>query len=142
MPAATPPADECVMSLVDHLAELRHRLFICIIAVVIGGAIGWILSDQIITLLAQPAPDPTGGGAKLQFLTVSGAFLNKTKISLVVGVLLSLPVIVYELWQFVSPGLTPRERRLALPWVPLAIIFFVLGVAVSRGSRCRSRSSS
>ena len=128
VPASTPPADESVMSLVDHLAELRHRLFICIMAVVIGGAIGWILADQIITLLAQPAPDPSGGGAKLQFLTVSGAFLNRTKISLVVGILLSLPVIVYELWQFVSPGLTPRERRLALPWVPLAIIFFVLGV--------------
>ncbi len=131
VPAATPPADESVMSLVDHLAELRHRLFICIVAVVIGGAIGWILSDQIITLLAQPAPQPTGDTAKLQFLTVSGAFLNKTKISLVVGMLLTLPVIIYELWQFVAPGLTPRERRLALPWVPLAIIFFVLGVTVS-----------
>jgi sec-independent protein translocase protein TatC len=131
VPAATPPADEAVMSLVDHLAELRHRLFICIIAVVIGSAIGWILAPQIITLLAQPAPIPDGGGDKLQFLTVSGAFLNWSKISIVVGILLSLPVIVYELWQFVAPGLTPHERRLALPWVPLAIIFFVMGVVVS-----------
>ena len=130
-PAATPPADEGVMSLVDHLAELRHRLFICIIAIVVGAAIGWILSDQIITLLAQPAPQPSGDTTKLQFLTVSGAFLNKTKISLVVGILLTLPIIIYELWQFVAPGLTPKERRLALPWVPLAIIFFVLGVTVS-----------
>ena len=130
-PAAAPPADEGVMSLVDHLAELRHRLFICIVAVVIGSAIGWVLAPQIITLLAQPAPVPDGGGAKLQFLTVSGAFLNWSKISIVVGILLSLPVIVYELWQFVAPGLTPKERRLALPWVPLAIIFFVLGVVVS-----------
>lgn len=127
----TPPADEGVMSLVDHLAELRHRLFICIIAVVIGAAIGWILAPQIITMLAQPAPDPSGGGAKLQFLTVSGSFLNYSKIAIVVGILLGLPVILYELWQFVSPGLTPRERRLALPWVPLSIIFFVLGVTVS-----------
>ena len=131
VPASTPPADEGVMSLVDHLAELRHRLFICIIAVVIGAAIGWILAPQIITMLAQPAPDPSGGGAKLQFLTVSGSFLNYSKIAIVVGILLGLPVILYELWQFVSPGLTPRERRLALPWVPLSIIFFVLGVSVS-----------
>ncbi len=141
-PAATPPApapvsppagapEEGVMSLVDHLAELRHRLFICIVAVVIGAAIGWYLAPTIITLLAQPAPDPSGGGAKLQFLTVSGAFLNYTKISVVVGILFGLPVILYELWQFVSPGLTPQERRLALPWVPLSIIFFVMGVAVS-----------
>ena len=119
------------MSLVDHLAELRHRLFICIVAVVIGAAIGWYLAPTIITLLAQPAPNPTDGGAKLQFLTVSGAFLNYSKISIVVGILFGLPVILYELWQFVSPGLTPQERRLALPWVPLSILFFVMGVAVS-----------
>jgi len=119
------------MSLVDHLAELRHRLFICIVAVVIGSAIGWVLAPHIIDLLAEPAPVPNSGGAKLQFLTVSGAFLNWSKISIVVGILLSLPVIVYELWQFVAPGLTPKERRLALPWVPLAIVFFVLGVTVS-----------
>jgi sec-independent protein translocase protein TatC len=131
VPAATPPVDEGVMSLVDHLGELRHRLFICIIAVVIGAALGWYLAPQIITLLAQPAPDPSAGGAKLQFLTVSGAFLNYSKISIVVGILFGLPVIVYELWRFVAPGLTPKERRLALPWVPLAIIFFALGVTVS-----------
>ncbi len=139
-PGATPPVptspsagapEEGVMSLVDHLAELRHRLFICIVAVVIGAAIGWYLAPTIITLLAQPAPNPTDGGAKLQFLTVSGAFLNYSKISIVVGILFGLPVILYELWQFVSPGLTPQERRLALPWVPLSIIFFVMGVAVS-----------
>jgi sec-independent protein translocase protein TatC len=135
-PAAAPApagdaAEEGVMSLVDHLAELRHRLFICIVAVVIGAAIGWYLAPSIITLLAQPAPEPSDGGAKLQFLTVSGAFLNYSKIALVVGILFGLPVIVYELWQFVSPGLTSQERRLALPWVPLSILFFVMGVAVS-----------
>jgi sec-independent protein translocase protein TatC len=140
-PSSAPPApgsppsagapEEGVMSLTDHLAELRHRLFICIVAVVIGAAIGWYLAPSIITLLAQPAPNPTDGGAKLQFLTVSGAFLNYSKIAIVVGILFGLPVILFELWQFVSPGLTPQERRLALPWVPLSIIFFVMGVAVS-----------
>ena len=67
------------MSLVDHLAELRHRLFICIIAVVIGGAIGWTRRTRSSPCSRSPPWIPTGGGAKLQFLTVSGAFLNKTR---------------------------------------------------------------
>ncbi len=130
-PAATPPVDESVMSLVDHLGELRKRLFISILAIVVGAAIGWYLAPQIIILLAQPVPEPTDGSSKLQFLTVTGPFLNYSKISIVFGILLGLPVILYQLWAFVSPGLTPHERKTALPWVPLAIVFFVLGVTVS-----------
>src|SRR4051794_3734152 len=124
-PAATPPVDESVMSLVDHLGELRKRLFISILAIVVGAGIGWDMAPQIIVLLAQPVPEPCPGCAKLQFLTVTGPFLNYSKISIVFGILLGLPVILYKLWQFVSPGLTPHERKTALPWIPLAIVFFV-----------------
>jgi sec-independent protein translocase protein TatC len=128
---AGPPADDGTMSLVDHLGELRHRLAISILAVVIGAAIGFWFAPQIIVLLAQPVPTPVGGGAKLQFLTVTGPFLNYSKIAIVFGILVGLPVILYELWRFVSPGLTPHERRTALPWIPLSVLFFVLGVLVS-----------
>ncbi len=127
---ATPPADEGVMSLVDHLSELRHRLFVCIIAIVIGAAIGFYFAPRIIELLAQPIP-AVPGGTKLQFLTVTGPFLNYSKIAIVFGLLIGLPVILYQLWQFVSPGLTPHERKTALPWIPLSILFFVLGVCVA-----------
>jgi sec-independent protein translocase protein TatC len=128
---SSPPADDGTMSLVDHLGELRHRLAISILAVVIGAAIGLFFSADIIRLLAQPVPQPADGSAKLQFLTVTGPFLNYSKIAIVFGLLVGLPVILYELWQFVSPGLTPHERKTALPWIPLSIFFFVLGVAVS-----------
>jgi len=118
------------MSLVDHLAELRHRLAICIIVVLIGGVIGFVLAPQIITALAAPLPD-AGGGTKVQFLTLSGGFLLFMKVSIVFGIILGLPVILYELWAFVAPGLTPEERKTALPWIPMTIIFFVMGVAVA-----------
>src|SRR6187399_476662 len=121
---SSPPADDGTMSLVDHLGELRHRLAISILAVVIGAAIGLFFSADIIRLLAQPVPQPADGSAKLQFLTVTGPFLNYSKIAIVFGLLVGLPVILYELWQFVSPGLTPHERKTALPWIPLSIFFF------------------
>ncbi len=126
----TPPEEEGVMSLVDHLSELRRRLFISILAVVVGGAVGFYFAADIQRLLLEPfrASNP---GAQVQFLTVSGGFFLYVKISLVFGIVIGLPVIVYEIWQFVSPGLTQRERRAALPWIPAAIIFFALGVIVA-----------
>ena len=118
------------MSLVDHLAELRRRLFISILAVVIGGAVGFYFAADVQRLLLQPflASNP---GSVVQFLTVSGGFFLYVKISLVFGIVIGLPVIVYEVWQFVAPGLTQRERRAALPWIPAAILFFALGVIVA-----------
>lgn len=126
----TPPEDDGVMSLVDHLAELRRRLFISILAVVIGGAIGFYFAADIQKLLLEPFRMSNPGGT-VQFLTVSGGFFLYMKISLVFGIVVGLPVIVYEVWQFVSPGLTQRERRAALPWIPAAIVFFTLGVIVA-----------
>jgi len=131
-PSPTPDgvAEETVMSLVDHLAELRRRLAIAIVAVLIGGVIGFYFAPQIITLLAQPLPE-VSGRPKVQFLTVSGGFILYMKVAVAVGIVLGLPVILYELWAFIAPGLTPRERRVALPWIPLTIVFFVLGVGVA-----------
>ena len=129
-PSGAPTEDASVMSLVDHLAELRKRLFISILAIVLGGVVGFILAPQIITILADPLP-VRDGATKVQFLTVSGGFFLFMKISVVVGILLALPVILYELWAFVAPGLTEKERKAALPWIPAAIVFFLLGTVVA-----------
>jgi sec-independent protein translocase protein TatC len=132
-PPVPPPeaADEKVMSLVDHLSELRKRVAISILGVLIGGVVGFWLAPQIITLLAEPLPDAPPGQTKLQFLTVSGGFLLYMRISIIVGILLGLPVILYQAWAFVAPGLTPRERRTTLPWIPMTVVFFLLGAAVA-----------
>lgn len=125
-----PPADDGTMSLVDHLSELRRRLFISILAIVAGGVIGFAQAEPVMKLLMQPLRDAQPG-ATVQFLTVGGGFFLYMKISIVFGIVIGLPVVVYEIWQFVSPGLTERERRAALPWIPAAIIFFALGVTVA-----------
>jgi sec-independent protein translocase protein TatC len=118
---------EKVMTLVDHLTELRNRLVVTIVAIAIGSVIGYLLAPQIISILKAPlATDKP-----LVFTGLGDAFFIYLKIAIVFGVIVAMPVILYELWAFVSPGLTPRERKLARPWVPLALAFFVLGVVVA-----------
>jgi sec-independent protein translocase protein TatC len=126
VPTDAPATDGSVMSLVDHLSELRRRIAIAAIALVIGTAIGFVLSEQLITLLTAPI-----GGQRLIYLELGGAFTVRLKLAIMVGVAIALPVVIWQLWAFVSPGLTQRERRVARPWIPAMLGFFALGVAVA-----------
>ena len=122
---AQPVDDEQVMTLVEHLSELRRRIFIGLLAVGAGTVIGFFFAPDIIRILKEPIPGP------LFFTQPGGALFLQIKLALMVGVALGSPVILYQLWAFVSPGLTDRERRTARPWIPLAIVFLVAGVGVA-----------
>jgi sec-independent protein translocase protein TatC len=76
-------------------------------------------------VLAAPA------GGTLLNLGPGDAFAITLRVSIVTGVVLSMPVILYQIWAFVAPGLTARERRAIRPWIPLALLFFVFGVALA-----------
>ena len=119
---------EMVMSLVDHLSELRTRLIRCLLAVVAGSAIGFVLAPNIRQLLVQPLPE---GHRTLIVLGPGDGFAITLRIAIAVGIILAMPVLLYQLWAFVAPGLTPSEKRVLRPWIPLALFFFVLGVAVA-----------
>ena len=121
-----PTVEPATMTLVDHLSELRRRIAISIVAVVIGAAIGFFFADPIIRLLLTPLP-----GGEVVFLTLSGGFMVYLRVALIVGILLALPVILYQLWAFVAPGLMPAERRAALPWIPMTVVFFLMGCMVA-----------
>ena len=125
-PPAAPPADESVMSLVDHLGELRSRLFKALIAIGIGSAIGYLVAVPVRHFLTLPL-----GGLELQVLGVGDAFVIQIKISIVIGIILAMPVLLYQLWAFVAPGLTPSERKTVRPWIPLALLFFAIGVSIA-----------
>ena len=126
-PAAGEAAPEpASMTLVDHLSELRKRIAISIVAVLVFAALGFYFAPTIIELLLSPLPD-----GEVVFLTLSGGFLVYLRISIIVGILLALPVILYQGWAFVAPGLTPGERRAALPWIPMSVVFFLLGTFVA-----------
>lgn len=125
-PPAAPAGDESVMSLVDHLDELRKRLFRIILAVVAGGAVGFMLATPARNLLLDLLPDGTA-----QLLGPGDGFAIQLRISLVIGVILAMPVILYQVWAFVAPGLTETERKAVRPWIPLALFFFALGVGIA-----------
>ena len=124
-PTAAPAGDGKVMSLVDHLSELRNRLFKCLIAVGIGSVVGLWQSSAIIAALAAPA------GGKLLNLGPGDAFAITLRVSLVTGIVLGMPVLLYQLWAFIAPGLTAVERRTIRPWIPLALVFFAVGVGIA-----------
>jgi sec-independent protein translocase protein TatC len=134
---ATPPAppqppviadDGKVMSLVDHLGELRDRIIKSVLAVAVFGIVGFAASDAVVGILRAALP---AGTPPLTTFGVGEAFGIRLRISLVIGIILAMPVLLYQLWAFVSPGLTPSERRAVRPWIPLALAFFALGVVIA-----------
>lgn len=116
---------EKVMTLVEHLTELRRRIFISLLAVGIGTVIGFVVTPEVIRILKAPISDP------LYFTSPGGAFFVQLKLSLMIGIVLGSPIVLYQLWAFIAPGLTSSERRTARPWIPLALLFLVLGVGVA-----------
>lgn len=124
-PAAEP---DKAMTLVDHLTELRSRIVRSVIAVVVGTGIGFVVWTRVRDLLIDLLP-PTK--QQLQVLGPGDGFGIALRISVVVGIILAMPVLLYQLWSFVSPGLTPAERRAFRPWIPLALFFFALGVVIA-----------
>ena len=128
-PTAAPAAagDETVMSLVDHLSELRRRIAISLLAIALGSVVGFYFAPQLITFLKAPL----NLGKPLVYTGLGDAFFINLKLAIVVGIVLSMPILVWQLWRFISPGLTREERRMARPWAPLAIVFFVIGVTVA-----------
>ena len=118
--------DDSVMSLVDHLGELRDRLFRCVLAIAVASIIGFYFATDVRDFLLAPLPN-----GQAQVLGPGDGFAIQLRISIVIGIILAMPVLLYQVWAFVAPGLTPSERRTVRPWVPLALFFFVLGVAIA-----------
>jgi|SRR5579859_3091711 len=115
------------MSLVEHLEELRRRLIIVVAAILVAAIVGFLLSQSIIDLLINRLP---AGYEKLYFTGVADAFGVRVKVALFAGVAIAMPIILYEVWRFVTPGLTTRERRLIWPMLIGALVLFALGMSV------------
>lgn len=131
LPARPEPRsnDSGVMPLVEHLAELRGRIVWSVIAIAVGSVIGFVVSDDAIRLLRQPLVALTN--QPLVMFDVGDAFAIRMKISIVIGIILAMPVILWHVWRFVAPGLTASERRVILPWIPATLLFFVIGVTIA-----------
>lgn len=111
-----------------HLEELRDRLIICLIAIGIGFSLSYYYSQRLFEILAMPLLQAMPPGTTFVFTGLVEAFFTYLKISLLAGIVLASPVIIYEVWAFIAPGLYEHERRWVIPIVFFSTIFFVLGV--------------
>ena len=116
------------MSFLEHLDELRKRLLLSLLA--IGVAFGAALfgARRVLDFLLRPIR-PFLGDARPVFLDLTEPFLLYMKVSFLAAVFLAAPVVLYQAWAFISPGLYPRERRYALPFIFFSTLFFLAGGA-------------
>lgn len=115
------------MDFFEHLAELRYRLIIAFSAVAVCSVIGWSYSREAFVFLSQPYFSAFEG-YELIGTGPAEAFLLRLKLAVFLGSLISLPMIFYQIWLFVSPGLHDHEKKLALPFVIVTSALFLLGV--------------
>ena len=123
------PAVDTGMTLVEHLTELRKRLIICALAVRVGMLVGFILYEWVFDFLIAPYKDiATADNAvvpgKLVVFDPLEGFSVRIKTSAYTGIALAMPVLLWQIWQFVTPGLYPHERRYAVPFVASALVLF------------------
>jgi sec-independent protein translocase protein TatC len=115
------------MTLVEHLEELRRRLIVIVLSVLAAAVVGFLFSRPVLILLRDRLPDDY---QELTFLAPADALTAQLKIAGFLGIALAMPIILFQLWRFVGPGLTPRERRYVWPVIGAALVLFVSGVLI------------
>jgi sec-independent protein translocase protein TatC len=118
------------MSLVEHLAELRRRLIISAVALVAGGIVAFLLYNVILDFLLGPYTEVTGKDTLVITDPLEG-FATRLKIAAWGGLFLASPVVLWQLWRFITPGLHKREKRYAIPFIVSSILLFLCGAAVA-----------
>ena len=120
------------MTLVEHLAELRTRLVRSILALTIGTAVAFVFANRVLDFLVDPyCRAKTEGSCQLVVIDPLEGFTTRIKIALFVGAVLAAPVVLWQVWRFVTPGLHKNEKRFAIPFIAVSILLFVAGAGVA-----------
>jgi sec-independent protein translocase protein TatC len=114
------------MSVMEHLEALRRVLIVSIIGWTVATVAAAFFAGRVITLLVHQA-----GIGKAIYLQPAGGVLLTLKVAIYIGVVLASPVVIQQIWWFVSPGLHPHERRFILPMIVATVFFFLVGVSVA-----------
>jgi sec-independent protein translocase protein TatC len=117
------------MPLTEHLEELRWRLIRSLLAVLVGAVLCYNAAEQLFELLVRPLSAHQNEPVQLIGTGVAEAFFTKLKVSVIGGIFLASPVLFYQGWRFVAPGLYQHEKRYVVPFVVFATVFFILGAA-------------
>ncbi|MEO0206238.1 MAG: twin-arginine translocase subunit TatC, partial [candidate division WOR-3 bacterium] len=111
-------------SFIDHLEELRKRVLISIIFVLVFSVIGFAFAQRILNFIIKWTNIDTA-----YFFSPTEAFLVNIKVAIFVGITIALPIILYQIWAFIGPGLTKKEQQISLPFLGSGILLFLIGCA-------------
>lgn len=113
-----------------HLTELRRRIIISVLALVVGAVVAFALFDPILAFLIKPYTEITG---KTEFVILDPleGFSARLKVAAWCGAFIASPVVLWQLWRFITPGLHKKEKKFAIPFIVASIILFALGAAVA-----------
>ena len=120
------------MTLLEHLGELRHRIIVCVVTVFVGSIIVYFVYNHVLNFFLQPYCDILRSNHSLQKCTL---YVNnpidqltvRLKVAFFGGCAVALPVLLWQLWRFITPGLNPNEKRYAVPFTAVSVVLFVLG---------------
>jgi sec-independent protein translocase protein TatC len=115
------------MPVMEHLKELRTRLIRSLLGLIAGFVVAYLIVDQLFAALTYPIREVSHNRVLLIGTGVGEAFFTKIKVALIAALFIASPVILHEIWKFIAPGLYQSERRLAMPFVIFASIFFITG---------------
>jgi sec-independent protein translocase protein TatC len=119
--------DDKKQSFLSHLEELRERLIKSFIAVGVGCVIGYIFKEELFNILLLPLKDLLPEGERLIFTGLPEMFFTYLKTAFIAGILLASPVVFYQIWMFIAPGLYQHEKRYIIPFIFFSTILFVGG---------------
>jgi len=125
-PRTVVPVEEQRMTIIEHLEALRRALLISVIAWAVATVGSFFIAGQVIHLLIERA-----GIKQAVYLAPAGGFLNELKVAVYIGFVIAAPIVIQQIWWFVSPGLHKHERRFILPMIVATIFFFLLGVSAA-----------
>ncbi|MEO5678290.1 MAG: twin-arginine translocase subunit TatC [Acidimicrobiales bacterium] len=128
------------MSLIDHLTELRRRVVISTVAIALGAVVGFLLYNRVLAFLQEPYCDLkrkrglTDGIASTCKFVITDPLEGVTtrfKVSAYLGLTLALPVVLWQVWRFITPGLHPKEKKYAIPFIASSVVLFALGALIA-----------
>ena len=120
------------MTLIEHIGELRSRLIKAVLAIAVFSIVGFVLFDQILDFIVGPYCDVRNGKeCALVVIDPLEGFTTRIKVAAFVGIFLASPVVLWQVWRFVTPGLHKNEKRYAIPFVASSVILFVAGAIVA-----------
>lgn len=120
------------MTLIEHLGELRSRLVKSVVALVFGSIIGFLLSNRALSFLVDPYCEAQAGKAcQLVVIDPLEGFGTRIKLAVFIGFVIAAPVILWQIWRFVTPGLHKNEKRYAIPFIVCSIALFLAGAVVA-----------